>query len=137
MARSNTKRKETVLRAYGRSCAWCSIALTRSNASIDHVRCLSCGGSNWVGNLLPSCIACNEARGDLDARSWLSLCLQAGKAVRVDLVREAITRAEGNPRSGKEYEIRFQEAEQKKRMHNWRLARAVDALFSDVAWTVA
>lgn len=47
-------------------CHWCGIALTFETMTLDHVIPISKGGSNQLGNLVPSCFACNNAKGDLD-----------------------------------------------------------------------
>ena len=57
----------------GRSCFYCDAAPT----CVDHVVPLVSGGSNWEGNLVPSCHRCNARKGRLFITEWR---LRDGKA---------------------------------------------------------
>lgn len=52
------------------ACHWCGRSLTWDDSglqmTVDHVIARSKGGSNRLGNLVPSCFACNHAKADLD-----------------------------------------------------------------------
>jgi len=47
---------------YGWRCVYCNIELTSDTLTLDHVKPLSKGGSNWVSNLVPSCSPCNRKK---------------------------------------------------------------------------
>jgi len=61
-------------------------------ATIDHIRCVCDGGSDWDGNLLPCCLSCNRQRGDKNAHSWLQSCTDRGLKVRKRVVKKALKR---------------------------------------------
>jgi len=93
MSACNSSKRERLLSAHGHRCVWCSVKLTCQTATADHVRCVSEGGTNWLGNLLPSCRHCNNARGDMSIKSWLRECLQREMRVQEQAVQAAIARA--------------------------------------------
>lgn len=128
MARANARRKEIVLCTLGKECSWCSRPLTKANATVDHVRCVVDDGSNWTGNLIPSCLTCNEERGSTDARSWLRLCLAEGRKVRLELVEAAIERSETHPRCDHRLNVAHRLREQRERSQTWTLAVALEGL---------
>jgi 5-methylcytosine-specific restriction endonuclease McrA len=49
-----------------RSCAYCSEPAT----TLDHIVPLSRGGTNWEGNLAPSCRPCNSSKNNWFVREW-------------------------------------------------------------------
>lgn len=98
-------RRKNILEHYGLSCVWCSISLNEDNASLDHTLCVSEGGSDWRGNLLPSCRKCNGDRGCKPARAWLQSCTDRGFKVRTRVVQKALKRME-DPRSVYEHWIK-------------------------------
>jgi 5-methylcytosine-specific restriction endonuclease McrA len=83
-------RPEKRLRIYDRDgwrCVWCLAPVVQANtrvevdarydgrircACLDHVLPRSRGGSNGAGNLVTSCLQCNEARGDRSAIEFVA-----------------------------------------------------------------
>jgi len=124
--------KEKLLRQHHFRCAWCSHELTYQAATLDHVLCVTAGGSDWIGNLLPSCSDCNWYRGDTDAETWMKLCLLAGKNVRKRAVRKAIQRSRYDRRSDHVSWLAFKEGTNsvnfKRHLIAKRKRRALDGL---------
>lgn len=52
----------------GWRCHWCGCALTPLTVTVDHVKPLAKGGSNWIVNLVPACRPCNTKKGDRTPR---------------------------------------------------------------------
>jgi len=129
-ARSNNTRKWRVLYTYGRECCWCSLSLTKDNATVDHIRCRVAGGSNWLGNMLPCCKSCNSARGSSSAEDFLQDRLSKGYVIRAALIQAALARL-SDPRSWKRGDNEWRRQEQERRKHNWQLASALTALSGD------
>lgn len=50
------------LEFYGYCCAYCQRELTQKTVTIDHVKALVNGGSNWPANLVPACRSCNSKK---------------------------------------------------------------------------
>jgi 5-methylcytosine-specific restriction endonuclease McrA len=96
-------RRQVVLLAArdGEHCVWCCKPLTgRSpDATVDHVRCRSHGGSNALDNLVLACAHCNHRRSNAPADVWLERRLAAGAAVDVEAVASAIRRSAGHHRA--------------------------------------
>ena len=46
-------------------CAYCGKKLDFKRFTIDHVRPLSMGGEDDIGNMLPACRRCNEEKRDM------------------------------------------------------------------------
>jgi 5-methylcytosine-specific restriction endonuclease McrA len=86
-------RREKRLRIYARDgwrCVWCqcsvidgreraerlaanpldAVARCIALATLDHFLPRTCGGTNDAGNLVTSCVACNEKRGEKPAIVW-------------------------------------------------------------------
>jgi len=81
----------------GEHCVWCRQQLTHVSpeATVDHVRCRSRGGSNTLDNLVLACARCNHRRSDQPADAWLWRCVALGLSVDRVAVTAAIRRAEG------------------------------------------
>ncbi len=47
-------------------CVFCDKKLTETNVTTDHIIPLSKGGNNCQVNLIPSCLKCNNERGNMD-----------------------------------------------------------------------
>jgi hypothetical protein len=79
----------------GEQCVWCGTELSyRSlHATLDHVRCRSHGGPDGLDNLVLACAACNHARANAPASSWLEQCVADGRDVDMDAVLRAIARS--------------------------------------------
>jgi HNH endonuclease len=93
---SSTRRKMLRLgERDGEQCVWCGTELSyRSlHATLDHVRCRSHGGADGLDNLVLACAACNHARANAPASSWLEQCVEEGREVDVDAVLRAIARS--------------------------------------------
>lgn len=96
-------RRELMMRLVerdGAACAWCSCTVDplSEQASLDHVKLASRGGSYALENLLLACVDCNRARGDLEAEVWLERCLaKPGQRPRYPIVAAALARRDGQP----------------------------------------
>lgn len=55
------------LREYGGCCAYCG---SDKRIEIEHVVPLARGGSNMIANIVPSCRACNQAKGVMTPDEW-------------------------------------------------------------------
>jgi 5-methylcytosine-specific restriction endonuclease McrA len=61
-----------LLAAYRYRCAYCNRKLNRMSASADHVVPLGRGGTNWITNIVPSCLSCNQRKNFLTAKQFLA-----------------------------------------------------------------
>jgi len=61
-----------LLEAYRYRCAYCNRRITRKSASADHIVPLSRGGTNWIANIVPSCLSCNQRKNFLTAKQYLA-----------------------------------------------------------------
>lgn len=55
----------------GSRCHWCGTGLCYKTATLDHVRPKSKGGTNRPENLVLSCFACNQEKGNLT--NWVKM----------------------------------------------------------------
>ena len=62
--------REYVFTNWGRNCVYCDKQDVPLN--LDHVHAQSQGGSDRVSNLVPSCIPCNQRKGDSDVLEFLA-----------------------------------------------------------------
>jgi 5-methylcytosine-specific restriction endonuclease McrA len=62
--------REYLLEKWGRKCAYCDAAGVPLN--IDHIVPRSCGGSSRVSNLTLACIPCNQAKGSMPVREFVT-----------------------------------------------------------------
>lgn len=62
--------KKKLLAKCNGHCAYCGRKLSLGTLTIDHFIPLSRGGSNVFSNLLPSCRACNVAKGNKDLEAF-------------------------------------------------------------------
>jgi 5-methylcytosine-specific restriction endonuclease McrA len=69
-----------LLSAYNYRCAYCDRRVTRKSASADHAIPLSRGGTNWIENIIPACLSCNQRKSSLTAQEFL-------KRIRKDIKR--------------------------------------------------
>jgi 5-methylcytosine-specific restriction endonuclease McrA len=86
------KKRRRIYWRDGFRCVWCQ----RSDAvlCLDHVLPRAKGGSNDAGNLVTSCLACNEARGDTVAVTFaFRIC--DGDGVRASIVLDRVIDAMG------------------------------------------
>lgn len=60
-----------LLAEYKYRCAYCGTKLTRKTASADHVIPLGRGGTNWIDNIVPACLPCNQRKNFLTAKEYL------------------------------------------------------------------
>ena len=75
--------QEQTLKTYGDNCIWCNHKLIPTKeyralssqeksrvriATVDHILPKSCGGTDHIKNVRPSCVDCNGARGN----GWLN-----------------------------------------------------------------
>jgi 5-methylcytosine-specific restriction endonuclease McrA len=68
-----------VLRKWQYRCAYCHCRLTRRSATADHLIALSRGGTNWIGNIVPACLPCNQRKGFLKRSEYLKRLSQTRK----------------------------------------------------------
>ncbi len=61
-----------LLAAYRYRCAYCNRRLTRKTGSADHIVPLGRGGTNWIENIVPSCLSCNQRKNFLTAKQYLA-----------------------------------------------------------------
>ena len=59
------------LNEYNYRCAYCGIELSLDTITIDHVIPLISGGTNYIENLVPSCIHCNCSKNSRTADEFL------------------------------------------------------------------
>jgi hypothetical protein len=92
----NRRRMARLAARDGEHCVWCSTPLTHESprATIDHVRCRSEGGADAIDNLVLACASCNNGRANVEAETWLQVCLADGRAVDEVAVRAAIRRSQ-------------------------------------------
>jgi len=66
-------RKEwlSLLRSVGFRCRYCGRRLTRTSATPDHRTPLGRGGSNWITNIVPACLPCNQRKSNLTEKEYL------------------------------------------------------------------
>jgi len=62
--------REDLLEKWGRQCAYCGASSVR--LEIEHIVPKSKGGTDRVSNLTLACNPCNQAKGNLDIRDFLS-----------------------------------------------------------------
>jgi 5-methylcytosine-specific restriction endonuclease McrA len=60
-----------LLRAVGSKCHYCGKRLSRKTATPDHKIPLSRGGSNWIENIVPACLPCNQRKNALTDLQYL------------------------------------------------------------------
>jgi 5-methylcytosine-specific restriction endonuclease McrA len=65
--------KEFVEQHSNASCIYCDVKLTPENATADHIIPISNGGNNCQVNLVVCCKDCNNERGNLDFKYYLSI----------------------------------------------------------------
>jgi 5-methylcytosine-specific restriction endonuclease McrA len=60
-----------LLRSAGFKCRYCGKRISRKSATPDHKIPLSRGGSNWITNIFPACLPCNQRKNALTEREYL------------------------------------------------------------------
>jgi len=60
-----------LLRKWQYQCAYCQRRLTRKTATADHLIALSIGGTNWIKNIVPACLPCNQRKNSLSKSEYL------------------------------------------------------------------
>lgn len=65
--------KEFIEQNKDAKCLYCETKLTTENATADHIIPISDGGNNTQVNLVVCCKDCNNERGNLDFKYYLSL----------------------------------------------------------------
>ena len=63
MSRRNRKCGRKLRRRRGRTCLWCDAALTKAEATVEHLVPKSLGGPDSPWNLAWACGKCNSRRG--------------------------------------------------------------------------
>jgi hypothetical protein len=62
--------REAAFARHGRQCLYCN---STEDVAVDHVLSVRRGGSNHIANLVPSCKACNSAKGSKAFSAWYEL----------------------------------------------------------------
>lgn len=62
---------ERLVRRYDAKCAYCLVAPFEHQ---DHILPLSRGGRHGIGNVIPSCRACNQSKGAKTLTEWRKAC---------------------------------------------------------------
>lgn len=78
---SKSVRKDVYAKCQG-CCAYCGEKISIDDMQVDHVVPLHCGGTNEIGNLLPSCRACNHYKATLDLEKFREMILGIPKRLR-------------------------------------------------------
>ena len=60
-----------LLKAAGFKCRYCGKKLSRKTATPDHKVSLGRGGSNWIANIIPACLPCNQKKNALSETEFL------------------------------------------------------------------
>jgi hypothetical protein len=73
MTSSEAKRlhRRAIKEHFNCQCVYCGIQHELDQLTIDHVRPRSNGGPSLASNLVPSCRACNQAKGSNNWLSWM------------------------------------------------------------------
>lgn len=59
------------------ACAWCGVALSPDEATFDHNKPTSKGGSSRQSNMVCSCAACNHEKADMSGEEYMVMIKQA------------------------------------------------------------
>ena len=73
MKAEGTFTKEDIKKIYERQkgkCHWCGVKLSFQEKTIDHIKPLVKGGSNWPSNLCIACKPCNSSKKDKDPEDF-------------------------------------------------------------------
>lgn len=73
--------KRLVYGKYGGKCAYCGLNISQESMSIDHFYPKSKGGSDDISNLIPSCSACNTAKGSHSIYQFRHQLLKLSKKI--------------------------------------------------------
>ena len=60
-----------LLKAAGFKCRYCGKKLSRRTATPDHKVSLGRGGSNWIANIVPACLPCNQRKSALSETEFI------------------------------------------------------------------
>jgi hypothetical protein len=66
---SKAKKLRILAKCRGR-CAYCGRELALYSMTVDHIRCKSSGGNNYLKNLNPACKDCNRQKGDMSITAF-------------------------------------------------------------------
>lgn len=75
------QRRILLARRDGLACVWCARTMGLMEATVEHLRPRSSGGTDSLRNLTLACAPCNHARGAMPLRAWVA------RATHPDLVR--------------------------------------------------
>ena len=67
-----------VLKKHKYRCAYCKRQISRSSATIDHVVPLSRGGTNWITNIIPACLRCNQRKSFMSLGRFIARLKKEG-----------------------------------------------------------
>jgi len=65
--------KEFLDENVGANCIYCDTELDKENATADHIIPISDGGNNCQVNLVVCCKDCNNERGNMDFKTYISI----------------------------------------------------------------
>ena len=58
---------KAVKEMFENKCAYCS---SDGDITVDHLLAIACGGTNYIENIVPSCLSCNCSKGAKEWRTW-------------------------------------------------------------------
>ena len=67
-----------LLRSSKFRCRYCRKKLSRNTATPDHIVPLSKGGTNWIENIAPACLPCNQRKNALTEKEYLKRLARHG-----------------------------------------------------------
>jgi hypothetical protein len=73
MTSSEAKRlhRQAIIAHFDSKCVYCGIEHAPSELTLDHVKPRCRGGDSFTKNLVPSCRACNRAKGSNNWLQWM------------------------------------------------------------------
>jgi hypothetical protein len=72
-------------------CHYCDLPLTLKTSTKDHLVPLCRGGSNLIDNLVPACLACNQAKGTMtEEEYWVLLSTASPEAITTSPLKTAL-----------------------------------------------
>lgn len=99
---ASRKQLTELLDAQGHICALSGAPLTPENATVDHIRARSEGGSNTAENLQWVLKTVNRAKGSMTVQDFVSMCCRVADAHRAKGAESAPAASSGSPAASPE-----------------------------------